>query len=122
MGYQDLIDYMQQKANFSDTEAEEALDLMVESISERLDDYDREEFASMLPTELQEAVYSADIPTVEELEQDLVHEFMDKEDIAEERAEKQVKTAWETLKSFITDGDIERIKAHLPANTVATLT
>ena len=121
MGYQELIEFMQQKAGFTDIEAEEVLDLMVESIAERLDDYEREDFASLLPIELQETVYSAEIPAANEQEQDFVHEFMDKEDIEENEAKKQVTTAWETLKSIITDADIQRIKSELPKHIAASL-
>ena len=42
MGYRELVRTMRQKSGLSDTEAEEALDLMVESIAERLDDLERE--------------------------------------------------------------------------------
>ncbi|USN96838.1 MAG: DUF2267 domain-containing protein [Candidatus Nomurabacteria bacterium] len=121
MGYQELIDFMQRKAGFTYTEAEEVLDLMVESISERLGEYEREDFARLLPIELQEAVYSAETSTTEELEQDFVHEFMDKEGIEEIEASKQVITAWETLKSIITDVDIQRLKAQLPSKAAASL-
>ena len=121
MGYKELINFMQRRAGFTDTEAQEVLDLMIESISERLGEYEREDFASMLPVELQETVYSAETSSPEEQEQDFIHEFMDKEDIEETEATKQVATAWETLKSFIADVDIQRLKAQLPVGVSASL-
>jgi len=115
MGYRDLIHTMQQKAGFSDAEAEEALDLMVESIAERLEDDERKDFASQLPAELQEVALGIEMADREERREDLIHEFMEKEGINEDHAKKQVMTAWETLKSFITEGQIRHIKAQMSA-------
>jgi len=122
MGYWDLIHSMQKKAGFTDTEAEEVLDLMVETIAERLEERDREEFASELPEELQEVVLSVVEPDEEEYGLDMVEAFMDKENIGDEgRAERQVATAWETLKLFITEDEIRHIKLRLPSRAAASL-
>ncbi len=114
MGYQELIDDMQQKTGFSDAEAEDALDLMVESIAERLEDEERKDFASQLPVELQEVALGTEMADAYEREQDLIHEFMDRENIEEDRAKKQIISAWDTLRSFITEVQIQHIRAKLP--------
>jgi uncharacterized protein (DUF2267 family) len=121
MGYRELIHTMQKNAGFSDSEAQEALDLMVESIAERLEDGERKDFASQLPAELQEVALSTEMAEREDRQEDLIHEFMEKEHIEEDRAKKQIMTAWETLKSFITEGQIMHIRAQLPAPAAALL-
>ena len=121
MGYRELIHKMQQKSGFSDAESAEALTVMVEGIAERLGEGERQDFASQLPAELQDIALSARMPERSERKKDLVHEFMEKENIDEPRAKKQVVSAWETLKSFITEGQINHIKAQLPASAAAML-
>lgn len=120
MGYRELVRTMRQKSGLSDAEAEDALDLMVESIAERLDDLEREEFAGQLPPELQDIALGAHVADREERSQDLVHEFMNKEKIDETKAKKHVRAAWETLKSFITEVEINQIRSRLP-DRVATV-
>ncbi len=115
MGYQELIHRMKLKAGFSESEAEEALDLMVESIAERLEDGERKDFASQLPAELQEVALGTEMASDAERHQDLIHEFMDRENVEEDYAKRQVSSAWDALKSFITEGQIQHIKAQLPA-------
>lgn len=121
MGYRELIHKMQQKTGFSDAEAEDALDLMVESIAERLDDGERKDFASQLPQELQEIAMTTEMLDREDRNRDIIHEFMEKEGIAEDRAKKQVMAAWETLKSTISQGEIKDIKAQMPDRIAAML-
>ena len=121
MGYRELVNMMQQRSGFNETEAEESLDLLVESLAERLSEPEREDFAILLPEELRGAALSADVPSMEEQQSDLVQEFMAKESVSEEHAEQQVRSAWDTLKSYLTDGAINRLMAQLPAPVVATL-
>lgn len=121
MGYRDLIITMRQNSDFSDAEAEEALDLMVESIAERLDDIEREDFARCLPPELQDIALGAHVADRQERDLDLINEFMKKENIAQDRAKKQIFTAWETIKSLITEGQVKSIKAQLPDQVAAHL-
>jgi uncharacterized protein (DUF2267 family) len=121
MGYRELVHKMQQKTGFSDAESAEALTIMVEGIAERLEEGERQDFASQLPAELQDVALSVHMPERRERKVDLVHEFMEKEDIDESRAKKQVLSAWETLKSFISEGQINHIKAQLPASAAAML-
>jgi uncharacterized protein (DUF2267 family) len=122
MGYMELIHTMKRKTGMSDAEAEDALDLMIEGIAERLPDAERKDFAAQLPEELQPIALSTEMSEHPERREDLVTEFMEKEDIDEARAQKQVIGAWETLKSYISDAEIKHIKSHLPNSIAASLT
>jgi uncharacterized protein (DUF2267 family) len=120
--YRELIHKMQQRTGFSDAEAEDALDLMVEGIAERLTDEERTDFASQLPADLQDIALGAHMTERKAREQDLIHEFMEKERIEEARAKKQVMGAWEILKSLISDGQLRHIKSQMPDHVAAQLT
>jgi uncharacterized protein (DUF2267 family) len=113
MGYRELIKQVQHDSGFSDAESKEALDLMVESIAERLNDGERQDFASQLPTELQDIALSVE-PVDDENRKDIIREFMEKENIEADHAKKQVLTTWKVLKSLISDGEIRHIKSQLP--------
>lgn len=121
MGYRELIHTVQKNAGFSDSEAVEILDMMVESIAERLEEGERKDFAGQLPAELQEVALNADIASREDRRQDIIQEFMEKERIPENHAKKQVLTAWEALKSIITEGQIKHIKSQMPDRVAAIL-
>ena len=121
MGFREMIHKMQQKSGFSDAESAEALTTMVEGLAERLEEGERKDFASQLPTELKEVAMRATMPERSERTMDLIHEFMEKENIDEDRAKKQVMTAWETLKSTVSEGQVKDIKAQLPDRVAAML-
>lgn len=121
MGYRELIHKIQHDSGFSDAESKMALDCMVESIAERLEEGERKDFASQLPSELQDIALSAEMPDKSERHKDIIQEFMEKENIEEDRAKKQVLTAWTALKSSITDGLVKHIKSQLPDRTAAML-
>jgi uncharacterized protein (DUF2267 family) len=121
MGYRELIKKIQHDSGFSDVESQEALDLMVESIAERLEEDERMDFASQLPAELQALAIEAEMPSKHERHEDIIKEFMEKEGIDEGRAKKQVLTAWKALKSTISEGEIRHIRAQLPDRIAATL-
>lgn len=112
MGFRELIKQVQVDSGFSDAEAQDALELLVESIAERLTDEERYDFASQLPSELQDIALAVEMP-VEEEGRNIIEEFMDKEEIDEAHAKKQVKSAWQALKSIISAGEIEDIQSQL---------
>jgi uncharacterized protein (DUF2267 family) len=120
MGYRELIKKIQHDAGFSDTESQQALDQMVESIAERLEDGERKDFASQLPAELQDIALSV-MPTQEDRRKDIIQEIMEKEDTKQDHAKKQVLTAWTALKSFMTDGQVRHIKSQLPSQAARLL-
>jgi uncharacterized protein (DUF2267 family) len=120
MGYRELIKEVQRKSGFSDAESQDALDMMVESLAERLEEGERKDFASQLPPELQDIALSAE--TSREIrKKDIVQEFMERENIDEPHAKKQVLSAWSAIKSLISEGEIRHIKAQLHHETAALL-
>ena len=120
MGFKELVKKVQTRSGFSDSESQEALELMVETLAERLEEGERKDFASQLPTELQDIALAV-MPTNDDRKHDLIQEFMEKEAIEESRAKKQIFAAWETLKEEISDGEIRHIKTQLPRNTAELL-
>ncbi|MDB5183788.1 MAG: hypothetical protein JWO07_469 [Candidatus Saccharibacteria bacterium] len=121
MGYKELIKKMQQDSGLSSTESKESMELMVESIAERLGSSERHEFAEQLPEELQEVAMTA-LPAGLEDGRDILHEFMEKENVQEEYATKQINAAWQSLKSLIGDAQLStHIRTFIPATVIAAM-
>jgi uncharacterized protein (DUF2267 family) len=120
MKYNELIKKVQDYSGFSDTESEEALEMMVESLAVHLTEQERKHFASQLPLKLKDIALSV-YPSQENAKEDLVEQFMEYEHIDEPRAKKQIHAAWEALKGAISGGEIDHIRAQLPNRTVAFL-
>lgn len=121
MGFRELIKKVQHDSGFSDAESQEALEMMVESLAERLTETEREDFASQLPLELQAVVLGAPPASKLEAHRDIIEEFMDKERIEEAHAKKQVMSAWGALREAISEGEIRHIKSQLPGKAAAIL-
>lgn len=92
---------------------------MVESLSERLTDGERKDFASQLPRELKEIALSTSMASRPRI--GIVEELMEKESIREDHAKKQVLSAWRALKDTVSPGEINDIRAQLPGATAALL-
>ena len=120
LAYRELIKTVQQYSGFSDEEAEDALGNMVESIAVHLTESEREEFAAQLPQRLQDMALSV-YPTPENSQQDIIEQFMEVQDIEESRAKKQVMAAWQTIKDFISEVEIEHIKSQMPHRVLTYL-
>lgn len=120
MGYRELIKKIQYNSGFSDSESKAAIDNLTTTIAERLDEGERQDFASQLPNELQQLALAAE-PLANEQSMDIIEEFMELENIDKAHAKKQVMSAWEALKSFISSGEIEDIKSQLPKKTARIL-
>jgi uncharacterized protein (DUF2267 family) len=120
MGFREMIKKVQLYSGFSDAESQEALELLVESLAERLTEGERKDFASQLPRELKEVVILAPL-SPEYHKKEILEEFMEREGIDEGRAKKQILSAWKALKRSISPGEIEDIRAQLPNSTVAFL-
>ena len=120
MGYRELIKKVQHYSGFSDQESKRALEQTVEALAGRLTADERKDFASQLPSELQEVALSAH--TVDKKSKaDLIGDFMQRQNIRRDRAKKQLLAAWQALKDAITKGEIEDIKAQLPKSASALL-
>lgn len=120
MGYRELIKKVQDYSGFSDTEAKDALDMTVEVVAVRLDEGERHDFASQLPTELEDialAVRSSEENTTD----NIFEQVMELQDISESHAKKQLKAAWRAIKEAISPGELHDIEAQLPNDFVAAL-
>jgi uncharacterized protein (DUF2267 family) len=120
MGYREMIKKVQKYSGFSDAESKDALDHMVESLAVHLTEGERKDFASQLPTELQDIALAVDA-TEDNSKQEILEQFMEQEQIDESRAKKQIYSAWKALKDALTDGEINHIRAQLSNQTVAFL-
>lgn len=120
MGFRELIKKVQDYSGFSDSESKDALEMMVESLAVHLTEGERQDFASQLPTELQDIALSV-YPTDKHARQDIIEQFMENQHIDEGRAKKQIHAAWEALKDAISPGEIDDIRAQLPNKTVEIL-
>ena len=120
MKYREIIKRVQDYSGFSDTESKDALELMVESLSVRLTDGERKDFASQLPMELQDIALTVR-STNENRKEDIIKQFMELEDIDESRAKKQIKAAWRALKDAISPGEIKDIESQLSQKTLTAL-
>jgi uncharacterized protein (DUF2267 family) len=115
-----MIKRVQDYSGFSDDEAEEALQLMVESLSVHLTEGERKDFAAQLPTELKDIALAV-WPTEETAKEDITRQFMELQDVGESRAKKQIKAAWQAIKDAISNGEVMHIRSQLSARTAALL-
>ena len=120
MKYRELIKTVQHYSGFSDSESKDALDGTVAAIAVHLTDGERQEFASQLPTELQDlalAVY----PTPENTSQDLFEQFTEMQEVDESRAKQQLLSAWQALKDILSSREIDHLRMQLPSRAVMLL-
>jgi uncharacterized protein (DUF2267 family) len=120
MKYRELINKVQKYSGFSDTESKDALDIMVETLAVHLNEGERKDFAAQLPDELKSMALSV-YATEQNSTEDILKQFMELEGIDESHARKQIRAAWQALKSAISGGEAEHIKAQLPNNLVSLL-
>lgn len=120
MGYRELIKKVQQYSGFSDQESQEALTRTVESLAVQLTEGERQDFASQLPSELQDVALTTE--TLDKTtKKDMLHYFTTKYAMEEDHAKKQLLSAWQALKDAITAGEIKDIRSQLPNTTIALL-
>ena len=119
MKFRELIKKVQHDSGFSDAESQDALELMVTSIAERLTEEERDDFASQLPLELQDIAMSVKPATA--TRKDILAEFMEREDIDEAHAKKQVLSAWGAIKAAISPGEIADMRAQFSKKTAELL-
>lgn len=120
MNYRTMIKMVQDYSESSDEESTDALQFMVESLAVHLNEGERKDFASQLPTELQDIALTV-LPTADNIRDDILEQYMELEDVDENSALKQIKAAWQTLKEAISPGEIEDIKSQLPNQLVGML-
>ncbi len=113
MKYRELIKKVQLYSGFSRSESKDALDCMVETLAIRLNEGERKDFASQLPSELRGMALSV-LPSEENLRPNILEQFMYNQHVTRTRAMKQIKAAWRALKEAISSGQVEHIRAQLP--------
>jgi uncharacterized protein (DUF2267 family) len=111
---------VQDYSGIYDREAQDALELTVESLAVYLAEGGRKDFASQLPQELQDLALSVE-PTNGTADEDILQQFKRIEQIDEPRAKKQLLAAWQALKDASSEGQIQHIKSQMPNPTVALL-
>jgi len=112
MGYFELLRKVQDYSGFSATEANDALQLMVESLAVHLSEPERKDFANQLPEELQDialSVYATDSNS----KQDILQQFMVLQHIDERRAKKQIRASWRALREAMARNEVDDIKSQL---------
>src|SRR4051812_37282870 len=113
MKYRELIKKVQDYSGFSDRESEEALELVVETLASRLNEGERQDLASQLPEELEDAAL-APTSTSKFSAEEMFEELSTLQNIDESHAKKQVLAVWNALQDALTPGEIDDIRSQLP--------
>lgn len=121
MGYRDLIREIQDASGLSPRESREVLDNTVESLASLLDDEEREEFASQLPSELQYVALDAE-PINGHSRTDLLSQFVERQQVDEDEARTLIGTAWQAIKDALSGGEANYIRSQLPGRSADLLT
>lgn len=120
MRYRNIVKRVAHYSGFSDQELETALKLFTETLAARLEDGERQDFASQLPHELQEL--ALEVPeTVKASKEDFYETFSQLQNIDRGHAKKQIMASWQALKDALTPGQVKHIKTQLPNDLVAEL-
>lgn len=121
MGYRDLIKEIQDASGLSMRESREVLDNTVEALAALLDDEEREEFASQLPSELQYVALDAE-PVASQPRSDLLSQFIERQQVDEDEARTLIGAAWRAIKDALTGGEAGNIRSQLPDKSASLLT
>lgn len=124
MGYRDLIREIQDASGLSSRESREVLDNTVESLAALLDDEEREEFASQLPSELQYVALDAE-PLMTTMDSrprtDLLSQFVERQQVDEDEARTLIGAAWQAIKDAMSGGEASYIRSQLPGHSADLL-
>lgn len=120
MTYRELVKKVQEYSGFSDEESEESLKLIIETLSSRLQEGERQDFASQLPSELQD-VALAPTGTDRFNAEQMFQELSEIENSNHNYVKKQLAAVWSALKDALSPGQINHIKEQLPKDLTAQL-
>lgn len=120
MQYRQLVKRVQDYSGFSDSESETALRLFVRKLSARLTQDERKDFASQLPSDLQDMALTTETSDVR-TQEDFIRQFCDEENIEEGHAKKQVMAVWRAMKDALTPGQVKHIRTQLPDDLAEAL-
>lgn len=120
MTYKELIRRVQDYSGFSDRESEDSLRLIVETLSSRLEEDGRENFASQLPQEL-ESVALGPQETDTFTSSDMYEELSQLENIDRSHVKRQLMAVWEALKDALSAGQLNELRSQLPKDMALDL-
>lgn len=120
MQYRELVKNVSSYSGFSEAEAEVALDLVTETLSSRLNEVERQDFAVQLPVELQQIALRPEGTTKLPLKA-MYQALAGLQDVSVGYAKKQVRSVWRALKDTITPGGIADIRAQFSSDMVMEL-
>lgn len=121
MNYHDMIKKVQEYSGLSESESENGLKTFITTLSCRLSPHERTGFVSELPRELQSDAASVD-PESNFSMSDMIDTMAETQHMDKNHAKQLVAASWKTLKSALTTGEIDALKAALPSDTMAELT
>ncbi len=119
MKYHALIKKIKNLSHAHDDESQDALELVVENVAVHLSDRTRRGFAARLPQELQGAAMM--VPTAGRIDEDIIEQYMDLEDVDENRAREFLRAAWQAVCELFDRDSMRDITAELPRRMVAVL-
>jgi uncharacterized protein (DUF2267 family) len=117
--YNDLINKVQLSSGFSSDESEDTLQVIIESLSTRMPQNEREQFAEQLPEELKESVLTP-MGTEKFTSEELFDEFRYLLD-NESYVKRQLLAVWGALNGTISHKELSLIKQRLPHNVADQL-
>ncbi len=120
MTYSEMVKKVQDYSGFSEQESDESLKLIVETLSSRLQEGERQNFASQLPSELQDLALAPN--DTDKLNADeMFRQLSEVQETGENRVKQQMTAVWQTLKDALTPGQMDHLKAQLPDKLTAQL-
>jgi|SRR5690554_3883542 uncharacterized protein (DUF2267 family) len=120
MGFRELVKKVQDYSGFTISESKDALEHMVESLAVHLAERERKDFASQLPQRLKDIALTV-YATEQNSRQDIIEQFMENQRINRQRAKRQIQAAWQALKSGLSAGQINHVRAQLSKQMVRFL-
>lgn len=120
MRYTDMVQRVKYYSGLPSHESEEILELMVVSLSTRLSDHERQEFAGELPKHLHDLALLVR-GTHGDVRKDLVRQFMDLQAVDERRARRQITAGWKALGDTMSGRKLESLRQQLPSQATAAL-
>jgi uncharacterized protein (DUF2267 family) len=121
MKYREFIKRVQYNSGFSDSEAEHATQVFMETLVARLSDDEIKDLCSQLPAEIAVMAEGGS----EGVEKFSGSEFLERiaaeQNIDPVHARKQMVAVWETLKEAVSAGEINLLKAQMPNDLAGML-
>jgi uncharacterized protein (DUF2267 family) len=115
MQYRNFIKQVQLNSGFSDSEAEQATEVFMETLASRLTEGELKDLRAQLPPEIAAKAASPAGGGLDKLRGD---EFLEKiamrQNIDTAHAKKQMHAVWDALKQAVSEGEIDHVRSQLP--------